>query len=594
MEVPNESEMKKHMKKPHKKCDQCQFQTTKLTELRPHVENEHGGSVTCEACDFSGKDVKSLKKHMDEDHKCSKCRMPKGKKVVLDCKSCKMPTHMECLKIDIGKERAEKYKTNPSDFQCKSCVENLIGIGETSHILANEKYSCKYCPHTTNTEKDLREHVATHIPNMVNCEKCDEKFVTVEELTTHISMHHQIHTNIICDICERAFPSTEKLEEHMATHAGPSTFVCPICGYNAKKIEEIQVHMKDHDAESNTNIMKGLEESCRKLGEQIIIERKCNEKNVSVIKDLEDKVKALSTEVEESKEMIKNEIRKNEEKQEKIEELEEVIRTNKNNGSPNDKDTKEALERAKDVIIEYKSEVARLTKDKDIEVGKVMVEKMRVEEDLRIATLENKRLFDTERILLNTFDTLKKYYDTKEQGIRDTNEKRKTASEETFRCSKCEFETTTRTMLNKHITDVHEIKRYKCDKCDFEDKTEEKLNKHITNIHMNDEDMKCRKCSYEAKERNDLSKHIADVHDVDIRQNKNKTPGHFYRKRATFQAKEFCNYWNRGYCKFGDTCFKAHENTPYCYFQERCDRKNTCIFYHEDFLDTGREAGYYR
>ena len=208
--------------------------------------------------------------------------------------------------------------------------------------------------------------------------------------------------------------------------------------------------------------------------------------------------------------------------------------------------------------------------------------------------MENKRLFDTERILLNTFDTLKKYYDTKEQGIRDKNEKRKTASEETFRCSKCEFETTTRTMLNKHITDVHEIKNYKCDKCNFEDKTEENLNKHITNIHMNDEDMKCRKCRYEAKERNDLSKHIADVHDVDIRQNKNKTPGNFYRKRATFQAKEFCNYWNRGYCKFGDTCFKAHENTPYCYFQERCDRKNTCIFYHEDFLDTGREAGYYR
>ena len=51
----------------------------------------------------------------------------------------------------------------------------------------------------------------------------------------------------------------------------------------------------------------------------------CNEKNVTLIKELEEKVKLLSNEVEDSKAMISNEIRKNEEKQEKIENLDSRV-----------------------------------------------------------------------------------------------------------------------------------------------------------------------------------------------------------------------------------------------------------------------------
>ena len=63
--------------------------------------------------------------------------------------------------------------------------------------------------------------------------------------------------------------------------------------------------------------------------------------------------------------MVISEIRKNGEKQETIEELEKVIREKDRNS--NDNDTKIALERAKDVIVEYKSEISRVTKEKDIE-----------------------------------------------------------------------------------------------------------------------------------------------------------------------------------------------------------------------------------
>ena len=187
------------------------------------------------------------------------------------------------------------------------------------------------------TEKGLKEHEATHIINMVNC-----------------------------DVCAQEFGCPKDLEAHMGTHAGSSSFSCPICSYKSKSVEEVEVH--------NTNIVRGLEESCRKLEEQIDVERKCNEENISLIKELEEKVKSLSKEVEDSKEMISNEIRKNEEKQEKIETLEEIVKTHNDGRNQNDSDTKIALECAKDVILEYKAQVTRLTKEKDIEVGKIMVE----------------------------------------------------------------------------------------------------------------------------------------------------------------------------------------------------------------------------
>ena len=92
--------------------------------------------------------------------------------------------------------------------------------------------------------------------------------------------------------------------------------------------------------------------------------------------------------------MINSEILKNERKHQKIEELEDDLKkkeneTNNAGGENNDIGiTKAALERAKDVIIEYKSEINWLTKDRTAEVNQVKVEKLKLEEDLRNTTME--------------------------------------------------------------------------------------------------------------------------------------------------------------------------------------------------------------
>ena len=240
------------------------------------------------------------------------------------------------MKIDIGKERTDQYKSKANEYQCRLCLEKLIGIDVINPTLQNEEYSCQFCELKMKEESELREHEATHTQQSA----------------------------INCDICDKVVKTQKDLDAHMTNHAGTSSIKCPICDYKAKTAEEVQGHMNSHD-NTGTNVIKGLEESCKKLEEEILIERKSNEKNVSYIQELEEKIKTLSVDLEQSKQMVISEIRKNGEKQETIEELEKVIREKDRNS--NDNDTKIALERAKDVIVEYKSEISRVTKEKDIE-----------------------------------------------------------------------------------------------------------------------------------------------------------------------------------------------------------------------------------
>ena len=166
----------------------------------------------------------------------------------------------------------------------------------------------------------------------------------------------------------------------------------------------------------------------------------------------------------------------------------------------------------------------------------------------------------------------------------------------------------TRPTFNKH-NDGNINKKFKCNKCNYEDESETKIKEHMANIHILDEKFQCRKCEYEGYTREDLSHHMADEHDIDIRR-KNGSQRYFSGKRIDMkksqnggfvrkQNEEICFYWNHGYCRFGDECYKSHKESPYCHFQENCFRKSMCKFFHEDsgqqhFLEKETNQGFYR
>ena len=602
IEIVSAAEMKNHVKKPHRKCDQCPFQTTKLTSLKPHVEKEHGGSFNCEACDFSGSDMKVVKKHTEDDHTCTKCTKPKGKKLALDCKTCKLPTHVDCLKLDIGKERIEKYRSNKIEFQCVTCIEKLMGIDMIIPTNEDEPNSCDVCEYKSKTVNDLKQHKQTHVGNNLNCELCSVRSMTISQLSEHMKTHTG-SSSFICDICNEKVKTANALDVHMNTHSGPSGITCPICGVKQKTNEDIMVHMNVHDAPSN--VEKGLEESCKKLEELVAVEQRSNGINKSTIISLEkeikemkkavekadkrtlevnENVKTLSDELKQSKDLVNSEIRKNEQKQIRINELEQSLK-DKNENRGNDQtdqelvDVKNALERAKDVIIEYKAEVNRVVKDKNAEVGKVMIEKIRLQEDLRTATMEKKRLADSERILLNTFDTLKKYYDTKDKeddgSARTPEDNRGEQNNEIFKCNKCGKETNSKETLSRHISDDHDID------------VRQNINDNVNGAGGNEPQTDTQRVPRGDAQREQQGGQHREQHGEP--QHQARGNGHYYGGR---NENNFCVHWNRGRCMYTDEdCLYAHKESPHCFYQDRCDKKNICRFLHADnFLGQSRNT----
>ena len=119
------------------------------------------------------------------------------------------------------------------------------------------------------------------------------------------------------------------------------------------------------------------------------------------------------------------------------------------------------------MFLEYEHKITNITKAKDEELRNVKVSKKKIEEDYRNAIKEKQLLKDTERILLNTFDTLKQYYDSKEsedptdsrrnnRNVTNDSERTQRRPGKTYECNKCRFTANNEASLRTHIDTSHE------------------------------------------------------------------------------------------------------------------------------------------
>ena len=66
-----------------------------------------------------------------------------------------------------------------------------------------------------------------------------------------------------------------------------------------------------------------------------------------------------------------------------------------------------------------------------------------------------------------------------------------------------------------------------------------------------------------------------------------------YFSREERKVNGFCLYWNKGSCHYEEFCRFLHEESPLCYFQEKCRRIESCRYFHEasSFLGQRSSAG---
>jgi len=89
-----------------------------------------------------------------------------------------------------------------------------------------------------------------------------------------------------------------------------------------------------------------------------------------------------------------------------------------------------------------------------------------------------------------------------------------TNSSKVFKCGSCNYETTWKSHLNRHVLVVHnKFKGYQCDQCSYCASNNHNLIKHVRLKHegQNDEEM-CLLCSKKMKTRSNLKIHMRTVH----------------------------------------------------------------------------------
>ena len=233
--------------------------------------------------------------------------------------------------------------------------------------------------------------------------------------------------------------------------------------------------------------------------------------------------------------------------------MEDIVKSkddNLINGNSEVKELTDELNRARDMFLEYEHRIKNLTIEKDEELRKVKIEKKKTEEDYRTAVKEKQLLKETERILLNTFDTLKQYYVAKEsdtaQKTRTKNTNNRGASERNkdktyFTCIECTYETNKKDNLMKHIVNDHETKGH-------------------------------RKPAKEQHHRR--SRHGETSGNKEQQNNKQQYTTEERRNNGC------CVHWNNGQCGFNDSCRYLHVESPYCFFQDNCSRKHSYRYFH--------------
>ena len=78
-------------------------------------------------------------------------------------------------------------------------------------------------------------------------------------------------------------------------------------------------------------------------------------------------------------------------------------------------------------------------------------------------------------------------------------------------CTQCNYKSTTKRCLKKHIESFHESVRFQCYLCDYKARRKDCLQQHIQCIHENKK-YECSQCDYKATNKSNLQRHIKYIH----------------------------------------------------------------------------------
>ena len=209
-----------------RKCDNCDFETSNLQELRTHIDTVH--KPVCDKCNKTFETSEHLSQHIEMEHniQCNDCNMSLTSKTSLDehiknnhehiCQHCPTRTSVFSSEEDLKQHTEDEHTRSTLHINnlCPHCEESFRDKNEMEvHVGEKHKFSCEHCEMVTPTSGDLEEH--TKSTHSFLCVTCNISFTTEKECSIHKKTVHSDTSTFECFSCEIVYNSKEQIQKHV-------------------------------------------------------------------------------------------------------------------------------------------------------------------------------------------------------------------------------------------------------------------------------------------------------------------------------------------------------------------------------------------
>ncbi|XP_072049551.1 uncharacterized protein [Amphiura filiformis] len=241
------------------KCKECNEVFTSLTDLKKHLK------AHTDFCQLCG--LKFTESHNHEKH-LKVCALEGKLALSTKCPECGEEFKKNSqLRLHVARHAVKREK-----LTCKVCGERFQNYKEIDLHNLQHKTDCKLCGKKFATERQLNEHLETH----VSCKYCGKKYDNLRSCKRHMSTYCPVmlesrgaplrtkkhapteiykriqlgsldKTECYCDQCGRKFNSRAALRQHRPVHFRnkyKTPTKCPDCEMLFKYATQLRLHQK--------------------------------------------------------------------------------------------------------------------------------------------------------------------------------------------------------------------------------------------------------------------------------------------------------------------------------------------------------------